>query len=168
MIGLLVLQAARLAGCARLVAVDVDDAKLALAAKLGATELLNPAVTEVPAAVSGMTCGRGADLAFEVVGAPETMRAAVASVRKGGVITLIGNVSPMVEFPLQSVVTRQIRLIGSCASSGEYPACIDLLARRALIVDPLISEVAPLSAGPLWFERLYAKEPGLMKVILRP
>jgi threonine dehydrogenase-like Zn-dependent dehydrogenase len=66
------------------------------------------------------------------------------------------------------VVTRQIRLQGSCASSGEYPAVIDLLSRGAIRVDPLISAVAPLAEGPAWFERLYRREPGLMKVILRP
>jgi L-iditol 2-dehydrogenase len=105
---------------------------------------------------------------FEVVGAAQPFQAAVASVRKGGAVTLVGNIAPAVELPLQSVVTREIRLIGSCASSGEYPICIDLLARGAIRVEPLISAVAPLSDGPGWFERLYAKEPGLMKVILRP
>jgi len=69
---------------------------------------------------------------------------------------------------LQSVVTRQIRLQGSCASCGEYPACIDLMSRGAIRVDPLISAVAPLSEGPSWFGRLYRHEPDLMKVILKP
>ena len=70
--------------------------------------------------------------------------------------------------PLQSVVTRQIRLQGSCASNGEYPQCIELMASGAIRVDPLISAVAPLQEGPGWFDRLYSHEPGLMKVILRP
>lgn len=170
MIGLLVIQALRLAGCTRVIAVDPDNARLALAGKLGATELLNPKKKEVdvPAAVRDFTAGRGADIVFEVVGAPEPFQAAVASVRKGGAVTLVGNITPTVELPLQSVVTRQIKLIGSCASSGEYPVCIDLLARGGIKVEPLISAVAPLSDGPSWFERLYAREPGLMKIILRP
>jgi L-iditol 2-dehydrogenase len=168
MIGLLVIQAARLAGCTRIIAVDPDNARLALAGKLGAAELLNPKEVDVPAAVRDLTAGRGADVALEVVGASQPFQAAVASVRKGGAVTLVGNIVPTVELPLQSVVTRQIRLTGSCASSGEYPVCIDLLASGAIKVEPLISAVAPLSDGPGWFERLYAKEPGLMKVILRP
>jgi L-iditol 2-dehydrogenase len=65
-------------------------------------------------------------------------------------------------------VTRQIRLQGSCASNGEYPACIELMATGAIKVDPLISAVAPLAEGANWFDRLYRREPGLMKVILRP
>lgn len=168
MIGLIVIQAVRLAGCTRVIAVDPDSARLALAGKLGAAELLNPKEVDVPAAVRDLTAGRGADIALEVVGASQPFQAAVASVRKGGAVTLVGNIAPAVELPLQSVVTREIRLIGSCASSGEYPVCIDLLARGAIRVEPLISAVAPLSDGPTWFERLYAKEPGLMKVILRP
>lgn len=168
MIGLLVIQAARLAGCTRVIAVDPDSARLALAGQLGAAELLNPKEVDVPAAVRDLTAGRGADIAFEVVGAPQPFQTAVASVRKGGAVTLVGNIAPTVELPLQSVVTREIKLIGSCASSGEYPVCIDLLGRGAIKVEPLISAVAPLSDGPAWFERLYAKEPGLMKVILRP
>lgn len=90
------------------------------------------------------------------------------SLRKGGALTLVGNLSPKVELPLQSVVTRQIRVTGSCASSGEYPACISLLARCAIKVAPLISAVAPLEEGPSWFRRLYGREPNLMKVILQP
>jgi len=85
-----------------------------------------------------------------------------------GPVTLVGNITPKIELPLQSVVARQIRVQGSCASSGEYPACIDLLSRGAIRVEPMISATAPLEEGPEWFERLYRQEPNLMKVILRP
>ena len=83
-------------------------------------------------------------------------------------MTLVGNVSPTVEIGLQSVVARQIRLQGSCASSGEYPRCMELMARGAIQVAPLLSAVAPLDEGVRWFERLYAHEPGLLKVVLEP
>jgi L-iditol 2-dehydrogenase len=81
---------------------------------------------------------------------------------------LIGNISPTVEIPLQAVVSRQIRLQGSAASSGEYPECIEMLARGAVQVKPLITAVSPLEEGPRWFERLHSREPNLMKVILTP
>jgi L-iditol 2-dehydrogenase len=80
----------------------------------------------------------------------------------------VGNVSPQVTLPLQTVVTREISLLGSCSSAGEYPACLELMARGKIEVQSLISAVAPLDQGPAWFERLYAREPGLMKVILQP
>ena len=75
---------------------------------------------------------------------------------------------PKTDFLLQTAVTRELTLYGSCASQGEYPACLDMIARGAINVDALISAVAPLSDGAVWFERLYNKEPGLMKVILKP
>jgi L-iditol 2-dehydrogenase len=168
MVGLLVVQALRAAGCGTVIAVDIEDSKLDLARRLGADAGLNATRCDVPEEVRKRTQGRGADVALEVVGATKPIEAAIASVRKGGVVTLVGNITPRIELPLQSVVTRQIRLIGSCASSGEYPACIDLLARGAIQVEPLISARAPLEEAPSWFDRLYNHEPNLMKVIIQP
>ena len=168
MIGLLAIQALRAAGCARVVAVDLEECRLKVARELGATETINPKTGDAAAAVREMTDGRGADVALECVGATEPIRTAIASVRKGGAVTLVGNIAPAIDLPLQAVVTRQIRLQGSCASCGEYPACIDLISSGAIRVDPLISAVAPLAEGAAWFGRLYRHEPGLMKVILRP
>jgi L-iditol 2-dehydrogenase len=168
MIGLLAIQALRLAGCNRVMAVDLDERRLRLAAELGAEICLNVSKSDVPSAVRDYTSGRGADVAMEVVGNTQALQTALACLRKGGILTLIGNLSPRVDLPLQSVVTRQIRVFGSCASSGEYPTCIDLLARKAIRVDPLISAVAPLAEGAAWFQRLHSGEPNLMKVILVP
>lgn len=168
MIGLLTLQSARIAGCTKIIAVDVEDNKLATARKLGATHSLNAKNCDVAAEIRKLTGGRGADVALECVGATPTIVSAIESTRKGGTVTLVGNITPKIELPLQSVVTRQIRLQGSCASSGEYPACLDLLASGAIQVDPIISAVAPLDEGPQWFERLYNHEPNLMKVVLKP
>jgi L-iditol 2-dehydrogenase len=168
MIGLLVVQTLKLAGCARIIVSDIDEGRMELARQLGASEGLNPEQCNVPAEVVERTGGRGADVAVEAVGATAPIVAAIQSLRKGGALTLVGNIAPQVELPLQSIVTREIRLQGSCASSGEYPRCIELLASGAIDVEPLISARAPLSEGPRWFSRLHAREPGLMKVILEP
>jgi L-iditol 2-dehydrogenase len=112
--------------------------------------------------------GAGVDVAVEAVGRNETVRAAIESVRRGGTVVLVGNISPEVTLPLQMVVTRQIRLQGSCASAGEYPRAMELLATGAIKVKPLITAIAPLDDGPQWFERLHAGEPNLMKVVLTP
>jgi len=168
MIGLLVIQALRRAGCGRLIAVDIDVVKLKLASELGADDTLNPRTVDVPAFVREATGGRGADVALEVVGATDSLVTAAKSLRKGGALTLVGNLSPQVELPLQWVVTRELKLLGSCASSGEYPVCLDLLASGMIRADPLISAVAPLAEGAAWFDRLYRREPNLMKVVLQP
>ena len=168
MIGLLTIQAAKAAGFARVFAVDLDDNKLAVALRLGADAAFNPKTVDVPKAIQDLTNGRGADVALEAVGAAAPIKTAIMSVKKGGTVTLIGNIAPNIELPLQAVVTRQIRLQGSCASSGEYPACIELLASGAIKVDEMISARVPLADGADWFKRLYAHEPNLMKVILEP
>jgi L-iditol 2-dehydrogenase len=168
MIGLLAIQALRAAGCGAILAVDIDQGKLDLACKLGADLGLKADACDVAEEVRARTGGRGADVAFEVVGVTAALKTAVGSLRKGGALTLVGNLSPTAELPLQAAVTRQLSLLGSCASCGEYPACLDLIARGAVNVNALISATPPLAEGAEWFRRLYKKEPGLMKVILRP
>jgi L-iditol 2-dehydrogenase len=168
MIGLLVIQLLKIAGCAQIIAIDSQPARLELACCLGATLGLRSDVDDVPMLVAQHTGGRGADVGFEVVGLTPTMKIAIASVRKGGALGLIGNFAPTVEFPLQDVVLRQLSLFGSANAVDEQAACLDLLASGAVNVDDLISVVAPLSEGAAWFDRLYRHEPGLMKVILVP
>jgi L-iditol 2-dehydrogenase len=167
MIGLLTLQAARAAGCGRVLIADVDPTRLQLAADLGATEVLQLSGADLVAEVVSRT-GSGVDVVLEAVGRDETVQAAILSVRKGGTVTLIGNITPQVTLPLQVVVSRQLRLQGTAASSGEYPEAIDLISRGVIQVTPLITAVAPLEDGPRWFERLYAHEPNLMKIVLTP
>jgi L-iditol 2-dehydrogenase len=167
MIGLLTMQALRAAGCEGVYAADVDGTRLKLAQSLGATAIL-ASNTNLAERVLQLTGGVGADVVIEAVGRNETVNRSIDCVRKGGTVVLVGNIVPEVTLPLQKVVTRQIRLQGSCASAGEYPRAIELLASGAIQVKPLISAIAPLEDGPGWFERLYAQEPNLMKVILAP
>jgi L-iditol 2-dehydrogenase len=168
MIGLLTLQALRTAGCGRIVIADLADDRLELAKKLGADDAINSGTTNVAEYVKSVTEGRGADVALEAVGATATVKMCIDSVRKGGVVTLIGNVAPTVEIGLQSVVTREVSLLGSCASANDYPACLDLMARGSIQVEPMISATGPLESGPDFFTRLYNREPNLTKVILNP
>jgi L-iditol 2-dehydrogenase len=168
MIGLLIVQVLRHYGCRRLIAVDVDDDRLALAKKFGATDVFNAKQVDATKAILELTAGRGVAGAWEAVGATPTVQTAIHSVSKGGDVTLVGNVSPTVELPLQAVVTRELTLHGTCASAGEYPECIELMASGAVDVRPLLSAAIPLEEAPTWFERLYAHERGLMKVVVTP
>jgi len=168
MIGLLTLQALRVAGCSRVFVADVDASRLKLATELGASAALPATGAELISQVFDLTKGRGVDVALEAVGINETVRTAIDCVRKGGAVTLVGNIAPEVNLPLQTVVTRQIRLQGSCASAGEYPQAIELVGSGRIQVKPLITAIAPLEDGPQWFERLYSREPNLMKVVLTP
>jgi L-iditol 2-dehydrogenase len=168
MIGLLCIQALKSAGCKKVVALDLIAAKLDVAAELGADLVLQSNDPALASKILSETENRGADLVLEVVGIESTVNLAVDCARKGGTVTLVGNLSSEVRFPLQKVVTRQLKVQGSCASAGEYPLCLELISAGKIKVDTLISKVAPLEEGNEWFHRLYNKEAGLMKVILKP
>ena len=168
MIGLLLLQSAKAKGAGRVFVSDIDPTRLALAARLGADEILLTSGTALTEKILALTAGRGVDCVLEAVGRDETIATGIDCVRKGGTVTLVGNITPQVTLPLQKVVSRQIRLQGSCASAGEYPEAMDLMAAGKIRIDSLITAIAPLTEGAAWFERLYAHEPNLMKIILDP
>lgn len=168
MIGVLIIQVLRHNGCRDIAAIDVDADKLALARRLGATRAMNPKEIDVAKALRDVTGGRGADVSFEVVGHGDAVLTAIRCLRKGGTTVLVGNLSPTVDLPLQEVVSRELSVLGSCASSGEIPECIDLLARGVVDVDPIISVKASLDDAPGLFARLYSGDKTLMKVIIQP
>lgn len=168
MIGLLVIQALRLAGCGQILAIDLEKEKLALALEFGANQAIDASKGDPVEEVLRLTGGRGVHMAFEAAGFAETVDIALRSVVKGGHITLVGNLSKKIQWPLAWVVTRELTVAGSCASAGEYPACLDMIAQGRINVKRLISQTAPLSQGPALFQRLYQKEKGLLKVILVP
>jgi len=167
-IGLLVVQALRLAGCGTIVAVDLIDERLGLARQLGADSGLNAGSCNIADTVAGITNGYGADHVVEAVGQTTALETAISCAGKGGTVTLVGNLNPKIDLPLQSVVTRELTLLGTCASAGEYPACLEMMARGGIDVAPLISALASLHDAPQWFDRLYNLEAGLLKVLLQP
>lgn len=168
MIGLLVIQAIKLAGCSQVIAIDLNASRLQVARQLGADYTIKADEEDAIARVKELTNQRGADVALEVVGATPTIKTAIDCTRKGGTVTLVGNVTPNIDLPLQSVVTRELSVLGSCASAGEYPACIKLLETGLIQVEPLISAKISLDQGPQWFERLHKGDANIMKVLVCP
>ncbi|NSW95126.1 MAG: galactitol-1-phosphate 5-dehydrogenase [Bacteroidales bacterium] len=168
MISIFVLKLLSIAGAGRLIAVDIDSGKLESALKCGAEYALNPDDKEIVNRITSLNGGRGADVSFEAVGQSTTLDLAIEITRKGGTVVLIGNTSRSVEFPLQKVVTRELRIQASCAIRGEYETILKFIETGKLNVDDQISAVAPLSEGAEWFSRLYNREKGLNKVILIP
>ena len=168
MIGLLLIQTLRAAGCGLIIAVDLNPYRLERALELGADVALISDRENVVSEVQKRTAGQGADISFEVVGIAPTVKLAIDVLKKGGALALVGLLAPTAELPLQTVVTRQLTLGGSNASCGEYPACLNMMARGDIDVDALISAVAPLREGDSWFARLYEGNENLLKVILEP
>ena len=168
-IGLLTIQALKAAGCTKVYASDLSEARLALARELGADEVFPAKTTaSLKDEILKRTNGQGVDIAMEAVGITATVTAAIESVRKGGHIGLIGNLAQKIDFPLQLVVTRELTLFGSCASAGEYPQALQEIAAGRIRTEPLTSAIRPLSEGAEWFQRLYDAKEDLIKVILQP
>lgn len=166
-IGLLVVQTLRAAGYGKIIVIDRNPTHRQLSLEMGADASFD-FCPEAVEKVREETNGEGTDIVLEVVGVDESFNLAVQSVRKGGTVVLVGNISPTVSFPMQLVVTRQITLRGSCASAGEYPACLDMIARGAIKLEKIISATAPLSDGGAWFNRLYSDPGDFVKVVLNP
>ena len=168
LIGNLVIQLLKASGSGKIIALDTDPSRLETAKGFGADAVFNPADPDLEKKIKKLSEGRGADHVIEAVGATAPIKTAISVVRKGGTVTLVGNVSPSVEIPLQAVVSRQIRLQGSCAICGEYPLALDLMSRKKIDVKALLSAVAPLSEGEKWMNKLYNREDKLLKVVLIP
>ncbi|MBP7950474.1 MAG: galactitol-1-phosphate 5-dehydrogenase [Verrucomicrobiales bacterium] len=167
-IGLLVIQALKAAGCGRVYATDLNEQRLQLALQLGADAIFPSAAGNVRESLLESTGGDGVDVAMECVGVGPTVDLAIAAVRKGGTVALVGNLAPRCEFPLQAVVTRELSVFGCCASAGEYPQALEEIASGRIRVEPLTSAVAPLKEGASWFHRLHGGKEDLIKVILEP
>ena len=170
-IGLAIIVALKSYGVQRVAAVDLDASRLNEAREFGADAVFEAdQITAKQLAEWGASSADtdGADLVLEAVGAAASVETAIHAVTRGGTVVLVGNVSPVVELPLQTVVTRQIRLQGLCASAGCYPEAIELAASGAVDLSRFVSRVAPLEDGIDWFERLHNREPGVLKVVLQP
>jgi L-iditol 2-dehydrogenase len=168
MIGILIIKLLKISGASGIIAIDINPGQLEKAALAGADCTFNPTVENLEEKILTLTNNRGADIAFEAVGLSKSVNIAIDITRKGGKIVLVGNLSAKIDFPLQKVVTRELKVLGSCAIRGEYETVLNLLKTGKIQVDDQISAVVPLSDGALWFKKLYNKEDGLNKVILVP
>ncbi|MBN2864247.1 MAG: galactitol-1-phosphate 5-dehydrogenase [Bacteroidales bacterium] len=168
MIGSFLIRLLKIAGAGQVIALDNDPVKLENAKRSGADNVFGTSGGDAAGRIKNLTKMRGADVSFEAVGKSETVYLAIASVRKGGTVVLVGNISKTIEFPLQKVVTSELKILGSCAIRGEYDAILTLMNDMRLHVTDMISAVVPLSEGAEWFRKLYNKEGDLNKVILVP
>lgn len=167
-IGLMLVGSLTQKGCSNIIVSDVSEERLEIAQKFGATHTVNPSQNSLSHICTTLTEGRGADSILEAVGLEVTIAEAITSIRRGGTITLLGNISKQVCIPLQQVVAGQICLQGSCAIREEFPAALRLLETGKIPTGLIISKTAYLEQAPGLFEQLHAGDPKLLKVILHP
>jgi len=167
-IGLMAVQAARLAGARTVIAVDINPFRLGRAGEMGADITVNSRERDPVAAIREATEGRGADLAVESAGFAATYRQCVESVRKRGTVIALGFIEPDVTFPMRSVIYREVSIIGSTAFSHEIETVLALFASGRLDPAPLITHTFPLEAAQKAFET--ASDPGAksIKVMIIP
>jgi len=167
-IGRFVVKLLSIAGASGIIAIDINPMNLEKAEKAGADFRFIASTHNLAERIRTISADRGVDISFEAVGNSSAVNTAIDLVRKGGKVILIGNTSPTVEFPLQKVVTGELKVLGSCAIRGEYETVLNLIETGKIIVDDQISAVVPLSEGANWFKRLKKNDEGLGKVILVP
>ncbi len=155
---------ARLAGAAKIIAVDVDDRKLAWARDLGATDTVDARQGDVVEAVRGLTGGFGADVVIEAVGRPETYTQAFYARDLAGTVVLVGVPTPemRLELPLLDVFGRGGALksswYGDCLPSRDFPLLIDLYLQGRLDLDAFVSETIGIGDVEAAFEKMHRGE----------
>ena len=159
MIGIFIVKLLKLSGI-KVIAIDLSTSKLEQAEKSGADIILNSKDENLEKKIKSICDGRGADFAFEAVGITDTVNTAILSLRKGGSVVLVGNLSPKIDLPLQKVVTQELKVQGSCAINGEYEKVLQMMSQGLINIDDQLSAVVPLKEGAEWFNRLCNKEEG--------
>ena len=166
--GIFAVQLARLAG-AKLIAVsETLPHRLAMAHKLGATDVVNARQENVVEVILALTNGDGVDLVIEAAGKAVTRQQAIQLLRPGGTAIYLALGAEASPIDFMSLVPRELHLLGTqCYTDADFTLAIELLANEEIIVDPLITEM-PLENGPAAFEKL-ANNPGeMIKVLLEP
>ncbi|MGV9631593.1 S-(hydroxymethyl)mycothiol dehydrogenase [Streptomyces sp. NPDC003487] len=152
---------AYLAGAGRIIAVDIDDRKLATARSLGATHTVNSRDTDPVEAVRELTGGFGADVVIEAVGRPETYRQAFYARDLAGTVVLVGVPTPemTLDLPLLDVFGRGGSLksswYGDCLPSRDFPVLIDLHLQGRLPLDKFVTETVRLDEVEQAFARMH-------------
>ncbi|MEU6904486.1 S-(hydroxymethyl)mycothiol dehydrogenase [Streptomyces coeruleorubidus] len=160
-VGAAAVAGADLAGAGKIIAVDIDDAKLATARKLGATHAVNSKEADAVEAIRELTGGFGADVVIEAVGRPETYKQAFYARDLAGTVVLVGVPTPemKLELPLLDVFGRGGALksswYGDCLPSRDFPMLIDLYLQGRLDLDTFVTETIALDEVEKAFERMH-------------
>ncbi|MBR0597873.1 zinc-dependent alcohol dehydrogenase [Sinanaerobacter chloroacetimidivorans] len=157
-IALFAVQFFKLRNCGNLIVVGRNDKKLLLAQKLGADSVINLKKVNVSTAIMELTGGQGTDYGYDAAGAQSTFHMGIASLKKGGTLVTLANLDKKFELDIASVITKQLTIKGSCASSGEYKEILDLLEKGLLKTNYVISKQLPLSEAADFIIKLHNKE----------
>lgn len=153
-VGLNVVQCAAAAG-GRVIALDLNDARLDLAKRLGAAVVINTTgMARVDKRIRELTDG-GADVAIEAIGNPQTIEMAFGLLRRGGRLCVIGYSHEPVTLSAARLMYYELEIVGSLGcGAGEYREILDLVAAGTLQLDPIVSGTLPLAEINIGFDRM--------------
>jgi L-iditol 2-dehydrogenase len=160
-IGLVAVQVARAAGAAEIVVADVNAHRLALAATLGATAVLD--VTETSLRDSGLA----PTVLLECSGNPGATRAAIDVVAPAGRAVLVGTGSDEIPVPLSALQRREVELTGTFRYANTWPTAIALAASGRVDLDALVTGHFGLADSEAALTA-FAKDPNAVKGVVRP
>jgi S-(hydroxymethyl)mycothiol dehydrogenase len=155
---------AALAGARKVIAVDLDDRKLAWARGFGATDVVNAGQVDPVEAIKALTDGFGADVVIEAVGRPETYRQAFEARDLAGILVQVGVPDPSmtVELPLIDLFGRGGALksswYGDCLPTRDFPILIDLYLSGRLDLEGFVTETVGLDGVEEAFARMQRGE----------
>jgi alcohol dehydrogenase len=167
-VGLCAVAAARLFQPAHVVAVDLEDYRLELAARLGADRVVNPTEEDPKTAIRDLTDGWGADLVVEAVGRPDTLGTAMAAVAPGGMVSVVGLFQEAVPVPVPRLTQRNVTLRMGLGDLSHMALLLRLIEAGRLDLTPLITHRLPLDMGPRGYEIFEQRLDGAVKVLLYP
>jgi S-(hydroxymethyl)glutathione dehydrogenase/alcohol dehydrogenase len=150
-VGLSAVQGARLAGAARIIAVDLDDAKLVLAKKLGATACVNAKAEDAVAVAKRETVGRGVDAVIEAAGSGAAFRLSVEAVRPGGEVIWLGKIDVAKDVAFRWGALMQEKRIrrssyGEARPARDFPLLAQAYLDGRLMLDEMITQRIGLGA----------------------
>ena len=160
-VGAAAIAGARLAGAGTIIAVDIDERKLATAKELGATDTVNSREVDAVEAIQGLTGGHGADVVIDAVGRPETWKQAFYARDLAGTVVLVGVPTPtmQLELPLLDVFGRGGSLksswYGDCLPSRDFPMLIDLFLQGRLPLDAFVTETIGINDVDAAFAKMH-------------
>lgn len=153
-----------IAGASKIIAVDIDDRKLELAKKFGATHTVNSANVDPVEGIQELTGGFGADVVIDAVGRPETWKTAFYARDLAGTVVLVGVPNPemKIELPLADIFGRGGSLksswYGDCLPSRDFPMLVDLYQQGKFDLDAFVSERISINDIEAAFKKMSSGE----------
>jgi threonine dehydrogenase-like Zn-dependent dehydrogenase len=151
---------------AEVIAIDIDDSKMAIAKKIGVAHTINTSQEDLHEALMRITDGDGPDVIIEAVGNALTYRAAVDEVAYTGRVVCIGYAKSAVEFNTGLFVRKEIEILGSRNCTTEFPEVIAYLEAGKFPVDDVISKIVSLSDAGAALADWAANPKGITKIMV--